>query len=286
MAWSRVGTSLRSARQRAGWSREELAYRSGLSFGAIAQIESGRRREVRLGSLLALANALGVSVDYLVGFQATVAPQLVGHTALLYGSDEEYIAAAAGFVLEGIARADRVLVVTASRQTGLLRDTLGDRASQVEFQDSSEWYRLPGSTLDRYRSYIKEAFGRGAAWVRIVGEPLWASWSESEVTEWAALRVAGQPVPGVIASSRHVPLRHSVCVRRSPGHRSSHPPPGCRERRSYRQRSLSTPRATSVEATLTSCRHVRFSARCTPWPVASANTLMLPGSTRATTGPL
>lgn len=185
MAWSRVGTSLRSARQRAGWSREELAYRSGLSFGAIAQIESGRRREVRLGSLLALANALGVSVDYLVGFQATVAPQLVGHTALLYGSDEEYIAAAAGFVLEGIARADRVLVVTASRQTGLLRDTLGDRASQVEFQDSSEWYRLPGSTLDRYRSYIKEAFGRGAAWVRIVGEPLWASWSESEVTEWA-----------------------------------------------------------------------------------------------------
>ncbi len=184
MPWSRVGTSLRSARERAGWSREELAYRSGLSFGAIAQIESGRRREMRLGSLLALANALGVSVDYLVGCQATVAPQLVGHVALLYSSDDQYIAATAAFVLEGIARADRVLVVTASRQTGLLRDALGDRASQVEFHDSSEWYRLPGSTLDRYRSYIKEAIGRGAAWVRIVGEPLWTSWSESEVIEW------------------------------------------------------------------------------------------------------
>src|ERR1700738_2780915 len=76
VASSQVGRTLRSARERAGWSREALAHHSGLSWAAIAQIESGRRREVRLGSLVALANALAVSVDYLVGGKATLSPKL------------------------------------------------------------------------------------------------------------------------------------------------------------------------------------------------------------------
>ena len=57
--------ALRAARARAGWSRETLAHHSGVSWSAIAQIESGRRRDVRLSSLSALADALGVSVDEL-----------------------------------------------------------------------------------------------------------------------------------------------------------------------------------------------------------------------------
>src|SRR5438105_15524308 len=79
MVASRVAASVRSARERAGWSREALAHYSGLSWAAIAQIESGRRQEVRVSSLLALAGALGVSVDYLAGSTATVAPRLPGH---------------------------------------------------------------------------------------------------------------------------------------------------------------------------------------------------------------
>ncbi|MGD0195929.1 MAG: helix-turn-helix transcriptional regulator, partial [Candidatus Dormibacteria bacterium] len=63
---SRLALSLQSARERRGWSRETLAHRSGLSWAAIAQIESGRRREVRASTLLALSSALGVSVDYLL----------------------------------------------------------------------------------------------------------------------------------------------------------------------------------------------------------------------------
>src|SRR3984893_14177140 len=103
-ALSRVGRSLRSARERAGWSREALAYHSGLSWAAIKQIESGRRQEVRLGSLVALANALGVSVDYLVGGKATVSSKLLEHRALIYGSDEEFLAWTVPFLVDGITR--------------------------------------------------------------------------------------------------------------------------------------------------------------------------------------
>ena len=67
MVRSRLEGTVRSARERVGWSREALAYHSGLSGAAIAQIESGRRREVRVTTLLALSRALEVSVDYLVG---------------------------------------------------------------------------------------------------------------------------------------------------------------------------------------------------------------------------
>ena len=61
---SKIGDSLKAARTRLGWTRETLAHHSGISWSAISQIESGRRRDVRLGTLSALAEALGVSVDY------------------------------------------------------------------------------------------------------------------------------------------------------------------------------------------------------------------------------
>jgi transcriptional regulator with XRE-family HTH domain len=58
---------LRAARERRGWSREVLAVQSGVSWSAIAQMESGRRKDVRLSTLTALSDALGVTVDYLAG---------------------------------------------------------------------------------------------------------------------------------------------------------------------------------------------------------------------------
>jgi DNA-binding XRE family transcriptional regulator len=62
-----IAAALRRTREQRGWSREELALHSGVSYGAIAQIESGRRVDVRLKSLVALADALGVSLDELAG---------------------------------------------------------------------------------------------------------------------------------------------------------------------------------------------------------------------------
>jgi transcriptional regulator with XRE-family HTH domain len=184
VASSRIGGSLRSARERAGWSREALAYHSGLSWAAIAQIESGRRKEVRVSSLLALAGALEVSVDYLVGGAATVFPDLLEHRGLIYRSEDDSVASAAPYLVAGITHSECVLAVTSKRRMGLLRDTLGDNAQYVEFSDSSEWYRSPHDASNGYQTFVKERFERGAPWIRILGEPVWAGRSEAEVAEW------------------------------------------------------------------------------------------------------
>ena len=81
MTSSRIGETLRAARVRLGWSREALAYHAGMSWTAIAQIESGRRQDVRLSSLTALATALSVSVDYLIG-AGPISPPLLEHLVL------------------------------------------------------------------------------------------------------------------------------------------------------------------------------------------------------------
>ncbi len=181
---SRLALSLQSSRERLGWSRETLAHASGLSWAAITQIESGRRREVRASTLLALANALGVSVDYLLGGAATLSPGLLNHSVLTYGSDDEYVAPLVAFIVEGVARGDCVLAVTTRRHASLLQDALGDNARHVEFLDATAWYQSLPSAASGYRNYVKERYEGGAAWTRIVGEPVWTGHSDTELAEW------------------------------------------------------------------------------------------------------
>jgi transcriptional regulator with XRE-family HTH domain len=184
VASSRIGESLRAARTRAGWSREELAYHSGVSWAAIAQIESGRRRDVRLSSLSALADALEVRVDQLIGSRAAITHKPLDHRVLTYGSDEDFLAAAVPFLIEGIERSDGLLAVTTGGQAELLRDTLGDGSEHIEFADSVDWYGSPRGASDGYRAFVKQKFEAGAPWVRIVGEPVWSGRSEAEITAW------------------------------------------------------------------------------------------------------
>jgi transcriptional regulator with XRE-family HTH domain len=181
---SRLGTSLRSARERRGWSREALAHVSGLSWSAITQIESGRRQEVRASTLVALAGALGVSVDYLVGGAATMSPALLNHGLVTYSSDDEYAFAAIPYIREGIERGDSVLAVTPEWQADLLHDALEGEAQHVEFLDSTTWYRSLPAAASGYRDYVKERFDRGAPWIRIIGEPSWKGRTGNALTEW------------------------------------------------------------------------------------------------------
>jgi transcriptional regulator with XRE-family HTH domain len=181
---SRIAESLKAARTRVGWSRETLAHHSGVSWSAIAQIESGRRRDVRLSSLSALAKALGVSVDYLIGSAAATAPRLLEHRLLTYGSDEEYLAAVTPFFTEGMERSECLLAVATKEQTDLLRDSLEDRADHVEFADSSDWYRSPNAAMRGYRTFVNKKLEAGAAWIRIVAEIALGSRSDGEVAAW------------------------------------------------------------------------------------------------------
>ncbi|MGA8417679.1 MAG: MEDS domain-containing protein [Candidatus Dormiibacterota bacterium] len=184
MASSRIAENLKSARERMGWSREALAYHSGLSWSAIAQIESGRRQEIRVSSLVALASALGVSVDYLVGGAATVSPRLLGHKAFIYSSDDEFLASAVPFLAEGIERSEAVLAVPAAWQLDLLRDALGDAAHHVEFLESAEWYESLRGASRGYLDFVRDRFVNGASWIRILGEATWLGRAEAPAAEW------------------------------------------------------------------------------------------------------
>jgi transcriptional regulator with XRE-family HTH domain len=175
---------LTAARARLGWSRETLAHHSGVSWSAIAQIESGRRKDVRLTTLAALAKALGVSVDYLIGSATATAPRLLEHRLLTYRSDEEYLGAAIPFFAEGMERSECLLAVTSAEQTELLRDSLEDRAGHVEFADSADWYRSPNVAMESYRTFVNEKLEAGAAWIRIVAEIALGSRSDAEIAAW------------------------------------------------------------------------------------------------------
>jgi transcriptional regulator with XRE-family HTH domain len=184
MISSQIGTSVKAARERLGWRRETLAHHSGVSWSAIAQIVSGRRKDVRATTLAPLAEALGVSVDYLIGSATAMPRRLLEHRLLTYGSDEDYLAAAVPFLADGAERSDPLLVVTTRDQTQLLRDSLADRAEAVEFADSAEWYRSPATAMQGYLTFVNEQLDAGASWIRVVAEIAPERRSDAEIPAW------------------------------------------------------------------------------------------------------
>jgi transcriptional regulator with XRE-family HTH domain len=217
-----IGPSLMAARARLGWSREALAYHSGVSWSAIAQMESGRRKDVRLSSLSMLADALGVSVDYLVQGGAAPRRPLLEHRVLLYGSGDELLVAAVPFLLEGIERSQFLFVATTLVNTELLRDALGSDARHVEFADGTDWYASPRQALSAYREVLKERCKAGAPWVRIIGEPGWAGKSPADLKRWtryeAVLNLALASAPATIVcpyDTKSAPRRMLVDAQRT-----------------------------------------------------------------------
>ncbi|MFL5906541.1 MAG: MEDS domain-containing protein [Solirubrobacterales bacterium] len=178
-----IGSRLKATRERLGWNREALAFHSGISWSAIVQIESGRRRNVRASTLSALADALGVSVDYLARGAGPSSPMLEHH-ALIYDSEERLLKSAGEFIRDAGKRGETVLAVTTETKIEQLRRHLRSEARTVEFVESSAWYSTPGAALDGFRRFCDDSLAGGASWVRVVGEPIWKGRSQSEVEQW------------------------------------------------------------------------------------------------------
>jgi transcriptional regulator with XRE-family HTH domain len=177
-----IARRVRAARERLGWTREALAFHAELSWSAVTQVESGRRTNLRPGTLAALAGALGVSIDYLVG--GTPSRSMFHHSAFCYSNDDQFGTAMESFLAEGIERSEAVLAVTTAPNIDRLRERLGKQAREVRFVDSGDWYTAPIAALETYRTFADTKLKRGVPWVRIIGEPVWAGRTERQVRLW------------------------------------------------------------------------------------------------------
>jgi hypothetical protein len=154
-----------------------------VSWSAIAQIETGRRKDVRLSSVSAMATALGVSIDALIGVSPWVPPRLLDHRVLLYDSDDAFLAGASPFLTGGVRRSERVLAVIIDAHTALLKGALGAEAREVQFADASDWYRTPLTAVANYRRFLG-AHGHSAGLCILAEVECRGEWSPPERRAW------------------------------------------------------------------------------------------------------
>jgi transcriptional regulator with XRE-family HTH domain len=193
----RIGVRLRAARELRGWTREALAYHAGVSWAAIAQIESGRRVDVRLNTLDALASALEVSVDFLLGHDR--AGRTLEHVGLLYRTREEFLRATVPYIREGLDGAAAVVAVTAKEKIKALRRELGSVAQDVAFFASDSFLHDPSASAKAIRTAVDERLQVGHPWVRFIGELFSVERTATEVPRWVRLEAL---INLVFASSR------------------------------------------------------------------------------------
>ena len=79
------------------------------------------------------------------------------HHALVYDDDEDFVAALAPFVADGLRDGDAVVAAVTRHNIDLLRRTLGADAREVTFIDRDLWYVRPASTIAGWFGLIDEA---------------------------------------------------------------------------------------------------------------------------------
>lgn len=94
------------------------------------------------------------------------------HAAMVYSSEEDFLAAAVPYLSAGVQAGEHVLAVTRADNDRLLRERLDHLRDRVDFVDAADWYASPGRALHAYDQYVRDHEARGVQ-VRILGEPLW-----------------------------------------------------------------------------------------------------------------
>lgn len=92
------------------------------------------------------------------------------HEALVYGSDEDYLAALTPFLSGAVCAEEAAIVAVTAYNIDLLRDSLGGAAAQVTFIDRDVWYQRPAATIAGWTALVADAQARGHRAVRVVGE--------------------------------------------------------------------------------------------------------------------
>ena len=176
---AQIARNLRTLREGRGLTREGLAFHTGLSWSAIEQIESGRRRDLRVSTMVALAGALGCKIETLLD-PGDQPPRFV-HDAFFYESEEGFVGGTEPHVRKGIREGAAALVITTAEKINALQASLGAEATSVDFFEASSWYESPAEALRSLEAYATANAHRGVA---AVGEPVWEGRNEGEQSAW------------------------------------------------------------------------------------------------------
>ena len=84
-----IGARIQRYRHQRGWTLRELGMYAKIDFAWISRLESGEKHNISLESATRLAQALGVSLDYLAGLTSDPTPprlrRTVGQTEVEVG---------------------------------------------------------------------------------------------------------------------------------------------------------------------------------------------------------
>ncbi len=78
------------------------------------------------------------------------------HEALIYSSDDEFLAAIVPFLRAGLAAGQPCLAVVSEARIALLREALGEDARRIAFMDAGIFYRRPANAIATYRRRMTE----------------------------------------------------------------------------------------------------------------------------------
>jgi anti-sigma regulatory factor (Ser/Thr protein kinase) len=104
------------------------------------------------------------------------------HEAFLYSGDDEFVDGISGFVRNGVARGDALLVVVDAPKIDRLRREFDGEASSVAFADMNDVGRNPALIIQAWRDFVAEHADTGRA-LRGVGEPVSPARSEAALVE-------------------------------------------------------------------------------------------------------
>jgi AcrR family transcriptional regulator len=97
-------------------------------------------------------------------------PGLV-HEALVYASDEEFLARVVPFLRDGVAAGQPAIAAVTPNKIALLRDALGQASERVSFIEASTQYRRPAHAIAEYRRRLDAELSRpNVELVRVIGE--------------------------------------------------------------------------------------------------------------------
>lgn len=145
------------------------------------------------------------------------------HQTLFYRQDSEFLGGVLGFVREGLAAGEAVVVAVPQPRLALLRDALADAHGAVEFLDMAEVGGNPARIIAVWEDAVQRhvAAGRG---LRGVGEPAYPGRSDAELAECHLHELLlNRAFAGGVAwrllcpyDARHLP--RAVCARAAAAH--------------------------------------------------------------------